>query len=254
MLSRSRTLLISCLLLPALASAAEPIDPAVINAGPPAKASPATAGWGYWPKAPAAWLQTFQGQLGRTKQGDVGVVFLGDSITQGWGAAGKAEWEAQYAPMKAVNFGIGGDSTRQVLWRLEHGLVDGLTPKLVVLCIGTNNLYGDNNSGTDAEIADGVKQVITEVRAKLPTAKILVLGMLPRENAYFCDRIARINALVAPVADGANVRWLDAGASFLASPGTVKAELYRDDKVHLTTAGYTVWNAAIQPIVAELTK
>lgn len=247
-----RSILLSCLLLPSLALAVEPIDPAVINAGPPAKASPSTAGWGYWPKAPQAWLQTFNGQLGRTAKGDVGVVFLGDSITQGWGAAGKALWEANYAPLKAVNYGIGGDSTRQVLWRLEHGLVDGLTPKLVVLGIGTNNLYGDHNSGTDAEIADGITQVVTVVRAKLPTAKVLVLGMLPRENAYFCDRIARINALVAPVADGAAVRWLDVGADFLAAPGTVKPEYYSNDKVHLVTAGYEAWNAAILPVVKPL--
>lgn len=246
----SRLLIAS--LLTVTAVAADPIDPAVINAGPPAKASPSTAGWGYWPKAPQAWLQTFNGQLGRTAKGDVGVVFLGDSITQGWGAAGKALWEAHYAPLKAVNYGIGGDSTRQVLWRLDHGLVDGLTPKAVVLGIGTNNLYGDHNSGTEAEIADGIKQVVTVLRAKLPAAKILVLGMLPRENSYFCDRIAKVNALVAPVADGATVRWLDVGSSFLAGPGQVKAELYRDDKVHLVTAGYEQWDAAILPVVKSL--
>ena len=245
-----RSLLLSCLLLPALA--VEPIDPAVINAGPPPKASPATAGWGYWPKVPMAWLQTFQGQLGRTAKGDVGVVFLGDSITQGWGGNGKEQWEAHYAPLKAVNYGIGGDSTRQVLWRLEHGLVDGLTPKLVVLGIGTNNLYDDHNSGTDALIADGIKQVVTVLRAKLPAAKVLVLGMLPRQNAYFSDRIARINALVAPVADGAAVHWLDTGASFLAAPGTVKPELYSQDQVHLNAAGYAAWDALLLPVVKPL--
>ena len=89
MLSLSRSLLLTAVLWPAVLSAVEPIDAAVINAGPPAKASPATPGWGYWPKAPEAWLQTFNGELGRTKKGDVGVVFLGDSLTQGWGGSGR---------------------------------------------------------------------------------------------------------------------------------------------------------------------
>lgn len=249
-----RILLFSCLLLPSLALAVEPVDPAVINAGPPAKASPSTPGWGYWPKHPVAWLQTFNGQLGRTAKGDVGVVFVGDSLTQGWGGTGKPQWEANYAPLKAVNYGIGGDTTRQVLWRLEHGLVDGLAPKLVVLGIGTNNLYADHNSGTDEEVAAGIKQVVTVLRAKLPAAKVLVLGMMPRQNAYFSDRIARINALVSPVADGASVHWLDAGAEFLASPGTPKAELFTADLVHLSAAGYVAWDAALHPVVKSLTE
>ncbi len=220
----------------------------------PDKATPATPGWGFWPKYPADWQRTFAGQLGRTKQGEVGVIFLGDSITQGWGGSGKAVWEAHFAALKAVNYGIGGDSTRQVLWRLEHGLVDGLTPKLVVLAIGTNNLYGDYNGGTDEEIAAGIRYTVAVLHAKLPQTKILVLGMLPRQNAYFCDRITRINALVAGVADQETIRFLDPGTAFITAPGTVKADLYVADQVHLTPAGYTALEAAIGPTVQTLAK
>ena len=244
------------------AAAAAVAAPAVAAAQPaeapsdraPAKATPSTPGWGYWPKAPADWQKTFAGQLRRTKQGDVGVAFIGDSITQGWGGSGKALWEATFAPLKAVNYGIGGDSTRQVLWRLERGLVDGLTPKLVVLAIGTNNLYGDYNGGTDEEIAAGIRHCVEVLRAKLPQSKILVLGMLPRQNAHFCDLITHINALVAPVADGAQVRFLDPGAAFIKGPGAVKPELYVADQVHLTLAGYQVLEAAVGPVVSELAK
>lgn len=224
------------------------------TAGPPDKASPATAGWGFWPNYPKDWIRTFDGQLGRTKQGDVGVVFVGDSITQGWGGDGKALWAEHFAPLKAVNYGIGGDATRQVLWRIEHGLVDGLTPKLVVVAIGTNNLYQDYNGGTDAEIAAGVKAVVDAIHAKVTQAKILVLGMLPRQNSYFCDRIATINALSAKLDNGTTIRFLDPGANFLEAPGTVKAELYQKDQVHLTVAGYQTFAAAIQPLFDSLLK
>jgi platelet-activating factor acetylhydrolase IB subunit beta/gamma len=243
----------TALLVLALASCIFAADPDP-TAGPPDKALPSVAGWGFWPKYPKDWMRTFEGQLKQTRAGDIGVVFLGDSITNGWSAAGKEQWAEHFAPLKAVNYGIGGDTTRQVLWRIEHGLLDGITPTVIVIAIGTNNLYNDVNSGTDAEIAAGIKAVIDASRAKVPRAKILVLGMLPRQNAYFCDRISRINAMTAAFDDGAMVRYVDPGAAFLAAPGTVKADLYRDDQVHLTTAGYQVLLTAIAPAFDALAK
>lgn len=225
-----------------------------VTAAPPAKASPATPGWGFYPKWTAGWNQLFNAQLARTKQGDIGVIFLGDSLTHNWSNEGKAVWDEHFVPLKAVNYGLGGDSTRQVLWRLDHGLVEGLAPKLVVVGIGTNNIYQDYNSGNDAEVAAGIKAVVDAVRAKLPQAKVLVLGILPRQNSYFCDRIARINALVAKLDDGGSVRFLDVGAGFLEAPGKVKADLYQPDQVHLSVAGYQAFYAAIKPRFDEVAK
>lgn len=243
----------SALVLLALSSCllAADADP---TAGPPDKALPSVAGWGFWPKYPKDWIRTFEGQLKQTRAGNVGVVFLGDSITNGWSAAGKAQWDEHFAPLKAVNYGIGGDATRQVLWRIEHGLLDGITPTVIVVAIGTNNLYNDYNSGTEAEIAAGIKACVDAARAKVPTAKVLVLGMLPRQNAYFCDRITKVNAMTAKLDDGTSVRYVDPGAAFLEAPGKVKAELYRDDQVHLTTAGYQVLLTAIAPAFDALAK
>ena len=141
-----------------------------------------------------------------------------------------------------------------MLWRIEHGLLDGITPTVIVVAIGTNNLYGDYNAGTEAEIAAGIMACVVAARAKVPTAKILVLGMLPRQNAYFCDRIAKVNAISAKLDDGATVRYVDASAGFLEAPGKVKAALYRDDQVHLTTAGYEVLLTAITPVFDALAK
>lgn len=242
------------LLLPlVLAGALVAADPDV-SAGPPEKASPSIPGWGFWPKYPKDWQRTFDGQLGRARQGDIGAVFLGDSITQGWGKEGKAVWDERFAALKAVNWGIGGDSTRQVLWRIEHGLLDGLSPRLVVLAIGTNNLYGDHNAGSDAEIAAGIAATVAAVRAKLPQAKVLVVGMLPRQNAYFCGRIAAINALTAMLDDGTAVRFVDPGAAFLTAPGEVRTDLFKEDKVHLVAAGYQALGEALQPLVAALAR
>jgi lysophospholipase L1-like esterase len=208
--------------------------------------------WGFWPQYPQAWMQTHQGFVARTKQGGIDVVFFGDSITQGWGGAGKTVWEKTYAPLKAVNYGIGGDGTRQVLWRIQHGEVDGLTPKLVVLGIGTNNLYSDANAGSDEEIAKGTAAVVAALRAQLPAAKILLLGILPRQNEFFCGRIARINAITKGLDDGASVRFLDLGAHFLAAPGQVVKECFGPDQLHLVEHGYEVWAANMQPLFAEL--
>ncbi len=220
--------------------------------GPPEKAKPNVAGWGYFPQSPQGWQNFHKSFLERTKQGNVPLVFLGDSITQGWGGAGKAVWDKRYAPLGAVNYGIGGDSTRQVLWRIGHGEFDGISPKLIVLKIGTNNLYSDHNSGSDEEIADGVTAIVTTLRKKLPTTKILLLGLLPRQNEYFSNRIIHINSIIGKLDDGKSVRFLDMGPKFADAVGKVKPALYNADQLHLEAAGYAAWADAMQPLFAAM--
>ena len=237
--------------------ASSPVDggatvaPGDITAGPPDKDKPNAPGWGFYPQYPQAWQAMHNGFVARTKENatkPVNVVFLGDSITQGWGGEGKAIWAKRYEPLGAVNYGIGGDSTRQVLWRIQRGEVDGLAPKLVVLKIGTNNLYSDFNAGTNDEIADGITTIVTALRAKLPRTRILLLGILPRQNDYFSNRVAAINANIARLDDGNAVRFLDVGAKFLDAPGKVKPTLFTGDKLHLVAAGYQIWADAMQTL------
>ena len=149
---------------------------------------------------------------------------------------------------------IGGDSTRQVLWRMEHGEFDGITPKLGVLKIGTNHLYGDGNAGTDEEIASGISVIVSTIRAKSPTTKVLLLGLLPRQNDCFSNRTKRINALIAPLDDGETVRFLDLSDRFQTEVGQVKPELYGPDQLHLVKAGYQVWADAMQPLFDPMMK
>ena len=156
-----------------------------------------------------------------------------------------------------MNYGIGGDSTRQVLWRLTHGLVDGLKPKLVVVKIGTNNLYDDQNSGSDEDIARGVEAVVQTLREKLPQTRVLLLGILPRQNDWFCGRAQRINAIPRKLDDGKNVRFLDLWDSFYDSASTdsncrVKRELFNKDLLHLARKGYETWSDAMKPLFTEM--
>jgi len=188
------------------------------------KGLPNTPTHGFYPTYPAAWKQTFHGQLERSKKGGIDLVLLGDSITQGWGDTSKGPWKTAFPDLVTTNFGIGGDSTRQVLYRIEKGLLDGYTAKAVVVMIGTNNLYNDFNSGTDQEIADGIVAVVKAVVAKQPEAKVLLVGMLPRQNEFFIGRINRINTLISAWAGESNIRYVDMGESFKVSDKQVVKE------------------------------
>lgn len=238
------------LAIPILAVAAD--DP---TAGPPPKDKPHVAGWGFYPQFPQAWMNFHKQFLERSKKGGVHVVFLGDSITQGWGDAhvGLPVWNKNFAMGgKAVNYGIGGDSTRQVLWRIAHGELDGIKPRAVVLMIGTNNLYADHNAGSDVEIAQGITAVVDAARAKSPETRVLLLGILPRQNDYFCNRIKKINTAIAGLHDAKTVWFLDLSDKFLAAPGKVNPDLYAADQIHLSPKGYEVWAEIMEPVLDEL--
>jgi platelet-activating factor acetylhydrolase IB subunit beta/gamma len=258
--ARLLLLILALLAAPILSAAAAPeagqpqAEADRLSSGPPPKDKPAVPGWGFWEKFPTAWQATFKGQLAREKQGKIDLVFLGDSITQGWGGEGKALWDERFAPLGAVNFGIGGDSTRQVLWRLDHGLVDGLAPKAVVLKIGTNNLYGDFNAGSDEEIAQGISAIVKELQTKLPGARLVLCGILPRQNEYFTNRIFKINAQIKRLADGKTVYFLDLAEKYETAPGKVIPELYVPDQVHLSAKGYQIWADALTPLLPGMSK
>jgi lysophospholipase L1-like esterase len=191
-----------------------------------------------------AWMTLHESFLERAKSGDIDLLFLGDSITQGWGGGGKATWDRFYAPRKAANFGIGGDRTQHVLWRLDHGEVDGIRPKVAVLMIGTNNL------GTNApdEIADGVTAIVKRLREKLPETKILLLGVFPRDENPSArrERIKSINDRIAKLDDGKMVEYLDIGKSFLNEDGTISKDVM-PDFLHLSSRGYRIWADAMEP-------
>ncbi len=198
------------------------------------------------------WIQRHNSFNERVKQGDVDLLMIGDSITQGWEGNGKEAWAKHLAPRKAVNLGIGGDRTQHVLWRLQNGNLNGIQPKLAVLMIGTNNSNGDDN--TAEEIAAGIEAIVKNLRENLPETKVLVLGIFPRGEKPNPQREknAKASETASKLADGEHVFYLDIGEKFLTPDGTLTREIM-PDFLHLSPQGYTIWAEAIEPEVARLT-
>jgi lysophospholipase L1-like esterase len=203
------------------------------------------------PRADKWWQDRQDSFNARIKQGNVDLLFIGDSITHGWEGGGKDVWQKFYGKRNAVNLGIGGDQTQHVLWRLENGNIDGISPKLAVLMIGTNNSGGD----TPENIAAGVKAIVEKLQAKLPQTKVLVLAIFPR-GANNEDKLRQVNAkanvLIAKLADNKNVFYLDIGPKLLTSDGSTLSKEIMEDLLHPTPAGYTVWAEAIEPTIVKL--
>lgn len=186
------------------------------------------------------------------QEGKAELVFLGDSITAGWNGK-KDIWEKAFSQYKPANFGIGGDRTQHVLWRITNGELDGIKPKAVVLMIGTNNSGGDSAEG----IAKGITVIVETIRAKQPQAKILLLAVFPRgEKASpnpARDKLKEVNFIIAKLDDGKSIHFLDIGEKFLQPDGSLSKEIM-PDFLHLSAAGYQIWADAIGPKLAELMK
>jgi lysophospholipase L1-like esterase len=229
------------ILAPALAQNNQPADVAAPKLGPDGQIQP-------------RFQMMHESFLKRGKEGKIGVLFLGDSITQGWGGA-RPVWDASFGKYDPANFGIGGDRTQHVLWRIENGELDGISPKAVVLMIGTNN------SGYPAEdIVKGDAKIVEQIRKKLPETKILLLAIFPRgadpadpKVAALRDKLKTVNAELAKLDDGKQVRYLDIGPKFLESDGKLSPEIM-PDFLHLSRKGYQIWADAIAEPLAELMK
>lgn len=187
-----------------------------------------------------------------TKKGGIDVVFLGDSITQGWEGGGKKTWDREFAQLNSGNFGFSGDRTEHVLYRLQNGEIVGLDPKLVVMMIGTNNI--GHGSSTPQQTADGVRAITKTLWEKLPRAKILLLGIFPRgeqPNDQMRLKVNEATSLFKGLDDGKRVHFLDIGKFFLHQDGTLKM-LLMPDALHLNENGYEIWAKAIKRQVTEL--
>jgi beta-glucosidase len=187
----------------------------------------------------------------RVRQGNVDLIFIGDSITHSWENSGKEIWRKYYERRNAVNMGFSGDRTQHVLWRLDNGNIDGISPKLAVIMIGTNNSNRDDN--TAEEIADGMIAICKKLRRKLPRTKILLLAVFPRAEKPCPQRekIAKANKIASKIADDKMIHYLDIGQKFLEPDKSISKEIM-PDFLHLTPKGYEIWAKAIEPTVANL--
>ena len=182
-----------------------------------------------------------------SREGAARLVFLGDSITEGWETAGKDVWDRYYAHRRAANFGIGGDRTEHVLWRLDHGNLDGLSPRLIVVMIGTNNAGHRQDQAGDT--AAGVRAIVERLRAKCPRSRILLLAIFPRGQTLDdpCRRLNdETNMMLRGFADATEaVEFLDIGGRFVDQDLVPRADLM-PDRLHLSRGGYELWAEAIE--------
>jgi (4-O-methyl)-D-glucuronate---lignin esterase len=187
------------------------------------------------------------------RQGGGELLLVGDSITDFWRNtegpyAGKPVLDKHFGQWKVANFGIAGDTTQGVLYRLQNGEGQGFSPRAIMLMIGTNNTA--RNSA--AEIAEGIGAVVLELQKDFPQAKILLLGVFPRgrPNDPVRATIADINRTISKLHDGQRVHYLDIGAKFLAPDGTIPTDVM-SDLLHPTPKGYEIWAQAVkEPLTA----
>jgi len=178
------------------------------------------------------------------------VLFIGDSITQGWEGEGATVWQNRLAPLDSINLGISGDRTEHVLWRLQNGHLDGLTPDVAVVMIGTNN-FGQQNPDSEAEVHSGVIAVVEELKTTLPEMQVLLLDIFPRGQQFNSMRgsILQVNqSLQTKYSADEKVSFLQIGHQFIEEDGSISTSIM-PDYLHLSEEGYQRWADAVLPSV-----
>jgi len=197
----------------------------------------------------ASWIQRHELMNRQAQKGHIDLIYVGDSIVEHYNKQGKEVWAHYYADRNALNLGISGDRTEHVLWRLDHGNIEGITPKLAIVMIGQNN--GGHN--TAEEIAEGVTAVVQRLRAKLPGTKILLLAIFQRREKPTPERavLDKANEIVSKLADSKTVFYMDINHIYVQPDGSIPKSLMYDFE-HPTPLGHKVWAEAIETKVAEL--
>lgn len=219
-----------------------------------------------WPIIPAAghwggtsWLDTHEKlvEYVTANPGPCDVLLVGDSITQQWGSpldkgALNEAWKYHFPTYKTINLGIGGDKTQNVLWRMDHGGVDGLDPRAIVLMIGNNNMFFTPETGIEP-VAKGVQMCVSNLRNKFPEAELIVVKILPCHSPgeKFYEDIKRTNSAIDALKMHADpkVKVLDVTSDFINSDGTLTKELFTPDNIHLSLDGYSLYAKKLQPLL-----
>ena len=194
------------------------------------------------------------------ERGRIDVYFSGDSITRRWRATDYpqflANWNENFFGWNAANYGWGGDSVQNILWRLQNGELDGVHPKVIVLLAGTNNV--GSFPASDAKVANitkGIKALLSTMQEKSPKATIILMGILPRNDgpnpSALVASIDKINGNIAQFADGKKVRYLNINDKVAGKDGKL-IEGMTVDRLHLSVKGYQAWADALKPLLTEL--
>lgn len=220
-----------------------------MDKNPATIAEPQTAKW-----AQKWWMPRHESKLAEIKKhkGHFDLVFIGDSITQGWqGKAARNALAKDFAGKNILNLGFKGDYTGHVLWRLQNGELKGVSAKVAVIMIGTNNTTrGDSASQT----AEGVKVIVDEVRKKMPSTKVLLLSVFPRSkpNHKFRIKNGEINKIIKGFADDKSVFWSDLTNVFMNEKQELHTDLFARDQLHLRDKGYEVWSKTLSQRINDI--
>lgn len=200
------------------------------------------------PREEAWWMQRHNRVVKEISQVNPRLLFIGDSITWGWMKAGKELWNKCYAPVEAYNLGYNADKTQHLLWRLEHGEIDGISPSVVVLLIGTNNQRVSSMVG----IVQGVKAVVEIIHEKLPDTHILLMAIFPckQKDHPYVKKIMQANTWLKKLEKRDYITWIDMGDQFLGPDGEVDPSLM-PDLLHPSEEGYRLWARELEPHLAR---
>jgi lysophospholipase L1-like esterase len=212
------------------------------------------------PRADANSQLAHQQMVANLKKGRIDVYFVGDSIIRRWRATDYpqflANWNENFFGWNAANFGWGADTIQNILWRLQHGELDGVHPKVIVLLAGTNNV--GNTPASDAKVSDiikGIKALLDTIRDKAPKATIILMGILPRNDGSEpmapMASINKINANIAKLDDGKTIRYLNINDKLADDDGKLW-ERMTEDRLHPSLKGYQIWADALKPLFTEL--
>lgn len=179
-------------------------------------------------------------QVAEFNDRDADMIFIGDSITRNWLGPGKAVWDANFVPRNALDFGIGGDQTQHVLWRMNNYPIGKLHPKVAVVLIGTNNWHN-----SPEEIAAGVKAILDKTQVMFPGIKIILNSIMPNRRAN--DLMMATNAIIRTYADDKNIFYLDLVP--LMPPAGDNWKGLGPDHLHPDASGYQMWTDALLPLV-----
>lgn len=199
-------------------------------------------------------IPRYKQQCERMAQGNVDLLFVGDSITHFWENNGKKVWDEYYSKRNAMNFGISGDRTGHVLWRINHSPMEKISPKMAVVMIGTNNI--GHKSSSPKQTVEGIQKIIDSLKTHYPQMKILLLEVFPRDGTpqgFLRGQVNEINQGLRDLYSNrkiANVQLYGIGDLFLDSKGNLPKEIM-PDALHPNEAGYRIWAQAIEPMVRE---
>jgi beta-glucosidase len=191
-------------------------------------------------------------KLKEAKEGSFDLIMIGDSITHNWES--EKNFEKIFNNIRVLNLGFAGDRTQNVLWRIQNGALENVSPKLITLMIGTNHLHNvrkNHQPDETIDIIQGIKLVIKETRTRLPDAKIIVFSVFPRKDSTEYGRVKLLNAQLPKLADNLHIFHENINKVFLNQSGKISKNLYSKDGLHLNGQGYAAWRRAFLPILRK---